>query len=118
MTGSGLPHPPSTEEIVELVLQLAVEAPAVLPAFLWSLCRSTRAAKAFRTWRPSGAHLAMLQSYPIGKKLIGSSRDGAQWLHNWTATSAALDVLLPPLAPIGAQEDGSDEDERSRIFST
>lgn len=37
----------------------------------------------------------MLQTYPAGKQLIASSRDGAEWLRKWAEMSSVLDDLLP-----------------------
>lgn len=100
MSRPRLPPPPAVAEIAELARALAVEAPTLLPAFVWCVCRSSRAVEAYRTARrPSGAHLAMLQSYPTAARLIAASHDGAEWLRKWTDTSAALDDLLPPMAP-------------------
>jgi len=78
---------------------LAAEAPTLLPAFLWCVCRSSRAVQAYaRAPRPPGAHLVMLQSYPTAGRLIAASHDGAEWLRKWTETRVALDDLLPPIA--------------------
>lgn len=96
-----LPPPPPADELAELARLLAIETPAVLPALLWCIVRSSRAVQAIRTARPSGAHLAMIQSYPAGAALLESFRAGADWSQKWTETGAALDVLLPepPLPP-------------------
>ena len=99
MSRPRLPPPPSVDELAELARLLAVEAPALLPAFLWCVCRSSRAVQAYRTARrPKGVHLVMLQSYPTAARLISSSHDGAEWLRKWTETNAALDDLLPDIA--------------------
>ena len=92
-----LPPPPSAAELVELARRLAEEAPGLLPAFLCSVCRSSRAARAFLQLDLSGAALASLRAYPTGAKLIASSRQGDAWLRRWTATERALDELLPRL---------------------
>lgn len=95
---SRLPPPPTVAELVELARRLAVEAPDLLPAFLCSLCRSSRAARACRKLKPSGAVLARLRTYPEGAQLIASSPEGAAWMRRWSETQRALDKLLPPLA--------------------
>ena len=99
MSRPGLPPPPSVDELAEFARLLAVEVPALLPAFVWCVCRSSRAVQAYaRAPRPSGIHLAMLQSYPTAARLIAASHDGAEWLRKWTETRAALDGLLPEVA--------------------
>ena len=87
---------------------LAVAAPTLLPAFLWCLCESSRAVKAFRASRPSGVHLLMLRSYGTAARPISSSPVGAEWLRKWKETSAALDGLLPPIALVDPNKDDGD----------
>jgi hypothetical protein len=106
-----LPLPPSVDELADLARLLGVEAPALLPAFVWCVCRSSRAVRAYRTSRrPSGAHLAMLQSYPTAARLISASHDGAEWLRKWTQTGAALDDLLPRIVVHGVPDKGDGDD--------
>jgi len=92
-----LPASPSVAELAELVRRLAVDAPGLLPAFLWCVCRSTRATKACREHGVRGADLAALRAYPAGAQLIAASKRGVAWLRRWIETEEALDELLPPL---------------------
>jgi len=107
-----LPLPPSVDELAKLARLLAVEAPTLLPAFVWCVCRSSRAVQAYaKAPRPSGIHLAMLNSYATAARLISASHDGAEWLRAWTETRSALDHLLPEVALVEADEgegDGGD----------
>jgi len=110
MTRPSLPRPPSVAELAELARQLAAEAPATLPEFLWCVCRSSRAADACRKQRPSGVHLTRIRGYPAGRVLISSSQAGTDWLHKWTRTSQALDGLLPAIALVVPDDEAGDQD--------
>lgn len=109
MSRPSLPPPPSVDELAELARVLAADAPALLPAFLWCLCRSSRAVALYRTsQQPSSAHLALLQMYPTGGRLISSSDIGTDWLRRWMEARSVLDDLLPPIAFGDPDEHGND----------
>lgn len=92
-----LPDPPTPAELVELARLLAVENRAALPAFLWLIVRSSRAAGALRRLESTGAHLLTIAGYPAGAALISSSRTAAARLARWKEAVAALDDVLPPI---------------------
>ena len=110
MSRPPIPPPPSVAEIVELVRVIAAEAPTVLPALLWCVIRSSRAVEDLRKLSVSGAHLAMLGSYPVGERLISSSMAGTKWLRRWLKTTKALDALLPLDGGLPPMDRGDDDE--------
>ncbi len=90
--------PPSMAELGELARVVAARRPHLMPAFLGSVCRSTKAAKACRQLPLPAAELAELRELPKGAQLIAASRRDATWLRRARREEMgqAVDELLAP----------------------